>query len=195
MLVVDAMTPEPVTIGADRSTKEAMALLLRHGVTALPVVDAAGDLVGIVSETDLIRAAVPPDPRAHLRSPGPDPTAPHLVEEVLTEAPLTARVYDDVAATVATMVAANVKSLPVLDAAGRLVGIVSRSDVLRLLARPDGVIAAEIHETLRTAGEPDWRVSVADGVVTITGPERPADRSLATSVAHTVPGVVEVRTT
>lgn len=193
MLVVDAMTPDPITVTPERSTKQALVLLVRHSITALPVVDADGGLLGIVSETDLIRGAVPPDPRAHLRRPGPDPHSAGTVEEVYTRAPVTVRAHDDVATAVTLMVTARVRSLPVLDAAARLVGIVSRSDVARLLARPDPAIASELRETLRTTGFGQWRVAVADGVVEVTGPRTPAEWALAESVAHTVPGVVEVR--
>lgn len=192
MLVVDAMTPDPIVVTPTRSAKETQALMVRHSITALPVVDDDGRLIGIVSDTDLIRDAVPPDPRAHLRPAGPDPEVPGTIGDLYTRAPATVRAHDDVATAVALMVAAGVRSLPVLDPAGRLVGIVSRSDVVRLLARPDAAIAAEIRETLRVAGLGHWDVRVTDGAVHIAGPETAAERSLAESVAHTVPGVIRV---
>lgn len=193
MLVAEAMTPEPVTVGIDCPVKDALGELVRHSITALPVVDGSGMLVGVVSETDLIRTSVPPDPRAHLLPRPSDTATPRTVAEVATYSPVTVRGHDDVATAVALMVAAQVKSLPVVDAAGRAVGVISRSDVARLLARPDRAIASEIAEILRTAGRPEWGVAVSGGVVAIDGPLSDADRSLATSVAHTVPGVMEVR--
>lgn len=193
MLVSGAMTSDPVTVPPDHPVKKTLTLLQRHGVTALPVVGDDGRLVGVVSEADLIRDAVPHDPRAHLRRPaGPDQHPPQTVAEVLTPDPVTVRPHDDLATAVDRMTTRRLKSLPVVDEHGRVVGIIARSDVVKMLARPDGAIAAEIRETLRTAGYADWRVSVSDGVVEITGPG-PAERSLAESVAHTVGGVVEVR--
>lgn len=194
VLVLDAMTPDPITVDPTCPVKGALGLLLRHRITALPVVDGAGALVGVVSETDLIRTSVPPDPRAHLRVPAHDRVTPRTVADVLTPAPVTVRAYDDVATAVGLMAGVHARSLPVLDASGALVGIVSRSDVARLLARPDGAIRAEITEVLRAAGRPDWRVSVDGGIVLVEGPRDDGERSLATSVAHTVPGVMEVRT-
>ncbi|WP_244928647.1 CBS domain-containing protein [Nocardioides sp. W7] len=193
MLVSGAMTPDPVTVAPEESVKRTLVLLQRHGVTALPVVADDGRLVGVVSEADLIRNAVPHDPRAHLRPSGPDQhQPPQTVAEVLTADPVTVRPHDDLSTAVELMSDRRLKSLPVVDDHGRVVGIIARSDVVRLLARPDGAIAAEIRETLRSAGYADWTVGVSDGVVVITGPG-PAERSLAESVAHTVGGVVAVR--
>lgn len=192
MLVSGAMTSDPVTVPPDHPVKKTLTLLQRHGVTALPVVAADGRLVGVVSEADLIRDAVPHDPRAHLRPSVPDQHPPQTVAEVLTPDPVTVRPHEDLATAVERMSTHRIKSLPVVDEHGRVVGIIARSDVVRMLARPDGAIAAEIRETLRTAGYADWQVRVSDGVVEITGPE-PSERSLAESVAHTVGGVVEVR--
>lgn len=193
MLVSGAMTPDPVTVLPARSVKETLALLARHGVTALPVVDADGRLVGVVSEADLIRESVPRDPRSHLRAAGPDAHRPRTVAEVLTREPVTVHPHDDLADAVNLMTTRRLKSLPVVDADRRVVGVIARSDVVRLLARPDRAIAAEIRETLRSAGYGHWTVTVTDGVVVVTGP-RPGEVSLAESVAHTVAGVVEVRT-
>ena len=80
-----------------------------------------------------------------------------------------------------------------LDENGRLAGMLSRSDVVAAMARSDEVIAADIDELLHSLGHGDWLVEVDDGSVDISGPSGAAEHSLAHAVAHTIPGVVEVR--
>lgn len=195
MLVADVMTREPVTIGRDRSVKDALALLARHAVTALPVVDAEQRVIGVVSEADLIRDHVPADPRARLRPLGydADPHPSRFVGEALTPHPLTVHEHDDLAVAVELMTSTGIKSLPVVDERHRVVGVVARSDVVRMLARSDAEIAAELEEAYRSLGRTDWLVTVVDGIVDVEGPETDADRSLADVVARTVGGVTEVR--
>ena len=66
MLVREVMTTRPVTVTPEASTKDALRLLDRHSITAMPVVDPDGVVIGVVSEADLVRDALPPDPRAHM---------------------------------------------------------------------------------------------------------------------------------
>jgi CBS domain-containing protein len=84
-----------------------------------------------------------------------------------------------------------VKSLPVLEH-GRVAGMVSRSDVVHLLAGRDDRIRTEVRELLQ-AESPDWQVDVRDGVVTVVGPADPHERKLADVLAGTVRGVIAVR--
>ena len=194
MIVRELMTPEPVTATPETHVKEALARLARLGITSMPVVDGKLRLCGIVSEADLICDLVARDPRAQERPVTVEPLfAPTTVEDVYTRSAASVRVDDDVANAVETMVAISAKSLPVLDEQGRLVGILSRSDIVQALARTDDVIAADIDELLRELGRSDWLVEVEEGVVDISGPEGTGERSLAHVVAHTVPGVVQVR--
>ena len=194
MLVRDLMTPDPVTVTGEVSVKEALARLARLGITSMPVVDGHRRLCGIVSEADLIRDLVARDPRAQERPVEVEPLfPPHSVEEVYTRSAASVRIDDDVASAVETMTALSAKSLPVVDTRGRLVGVLSRSDVVQALARADEVIAADIDEVLASLGHEDWLVEVDDGVVSVSGPSGPAEHSLAHVVARTVPGVVEVR--
>ena len=194
MLVRDLMTPDPMTVNLDTHVKEALARLARLGITSMPVVDSKHRLCGIVSEVDLISDLVARDPRAQERPVMVEPLfAPTTVEDVYTRSPASVRIDDDVANAVETMVAISAKSLPVLDERGRLVGMLSRSDIVQALARADDVIAADIDDLLSKLGRADWLVEVEEGVVDISGPEGTAERSLAHVVAHTVPGVVQVR--
>lgn len=194
MLVRDAMTERPMTVAPDTPVREARLLLYRHRVTALPVVDAAGRLVGIASEADLIRDALAPDARrlepvGAVPGPGDHPARVH---EVYTPHARTVHPDDDLADAVELMTALGIKSLPVLDHQGRLVGIVSRSDVVAVLARDDRVIEEEVVELFRSMGHGAWSVQVEGGVVHVVGPHSPDERSIARVAAANVAGVAEV---
>ncbi|WP_228943139.1 CBS domain-containing protein [Nocardioides sp. Leaf374] len=189
------MTPDPLTVGPHATLKEAETLLAGAAVTTLPVVDDSGVLLGTLGEAELLRAAAAPDPRAHLRRPQPHLAPPLLVEEVAVTRPATVRPGDDVATAVALMAATDTRSLPVVDVDHRVVGILTRSDVVRALARPDRSIAAEVRRILDSVGGGSWRVSVVDGRVAIDGTTTTAEGSLADAVARTVSGVVDVRVT
>ena len=194
MLVREVMTTRPVTATPKTTIKDALRTLADLGVTALPVVGRRGLLRGVVSEADLIQEVVPSDPRAQERPIVIEPLyPPTTVEDVYTRAAVTVHPEDDVAVAVDLMTSTGVKSLPVVDDERRVVGVVSRSDVVRELARSDAQIAAEIDERLVSVGHDDWLVEVVDGTVTVTGPADVGASSLAQVVARTVPGVVNVR--
>jgi CBS domain-containing protein len=193
MLVRDLMTADPVTVTPATGIKQALCTLAQLGITSMPVVDDHHRLCGIVSEADLIRDVVARDPRAQERPIVVSPLLPtETVADVYTRSAASVRCDDDVADAVELMTALFAKSLPVLDDGGRLVGILSRSDVVRALARSDVEIAADIDDVLGSLGHPDWMVEVANGVVAISGPSGAAERSVALVVARTVPGVVAV---
>ena len=90
------------------------------------------------------------------------------------------------------MTATGAKSLPVLDQGRTLVGVISRSDITRVLARDDAAIAADVGQLLTSVGHEGWMVEVTDGAVSITGPTAPGESSIATAVARTVLGVADV---
>lgn len=193
MLVQDVMTREPLTVTPDTRVKQAVTLLAERQISALPVVDSSGQVFGIVSEADLIRDAFAHDTRAHERPHDDTRRTPALlVSEVMTSPAVTVRERADLAEVVELMTSRRLKSLPVVDAQGRAVGMLSRSDVLRVRARPDDVLAQEVREVLDSLEHPDWRVEVHDGAVTIEGPDDDLDRSIAIVAANTVAGVVEV---
>jgi CBS domain-containing protein len=105
----------------------AAALLVAHGFTAAPVVDEDGLVVGIATEADLVRGRFVPD--GWTVDERPEPT----VAEVMTHAPICMRPEDDLADVVSTMFDVGIRSIPIVDD-GRMVGIVSRRDVLRVVA-------------------------------------------------------------
>jgi len=124
----DVMTSPVITVDLNMPVPAAAALLSSRGFTAARVVDADGQLVGIVSEADLFRAPVVPDWWVIQREP--DPT----VAQIMTSAPTTMASGDDLADVVTVMLDARIRSIPIVDD-GELVGIVTRRDVLRLVAR------------------------------------------------------------
>jgi CBS domain-containing protein len=194
MLVREVMSSPAVTVTARTSVREALRLLDRHSITSLPVVDGRGAVVGVVSEADLVREAVIPDPRSHMLAPEATdvPPASH-VEDVMTRHAVTVADSADLAMAVDLLTSTTVKSVPVVSD-GRVVGVLSRRDVVRLLARDDERITAEVSELFRSDGV-DWLVEVVDGVVEVSGPRDEPERRVAQVLAGTVPGVVAVRIT
>jgi hypothetical protein len=78
-------------------------------------------------------------------------------------------------------------------APGHVLGMLSRSDVVRLLAHPNRALEAAVDAELTSIGLTDWLVDAADGVVNLTGPENSPDRTVARLMASRVPGVIDVR--
>jgi hypothetical protein len=86
----------------------------------------------------------------------------------------------------------GLKSLPVVDDDDRVVGVVSRSDLVRVRARSDDLVEQDVEALLASIGHRDWTVGVHEGVVDIDGPGNPLDRSIAEVAAQSVVGVVAV---
>ena len=196
MLVREIMTTDPVTATLETTVKEAVSRLAKLGITAMPVVDRKGRLHGIVSEADLIADVVPRDPRAQERPIVIEALyPPTTIEDVYTRAVVTVAAEDDVATAVELMTSTGAKSLPVVDKNQHVVGVISRSDIVKQFARTDAVIAADISRLLTSTGHDDWLVEVEDGVVQVTGPANSGTTALARVVAQTVPGVIDVHVT
>ena len=190
MQVRDVMTTPAITVRVETPIKAALALLDERGITALPVVAGNDHVVGVVSEADLIREALMPDARHHLR-PAPEElrTLPaETVGEVMNARPITVAADDDLLEATELMTSTGVKSLPVLDGDGRVVGVVSRRDVVHVLARPDELLAAQLGDLFQRLGL-DWLVDVRQGVATVTGPVTQHDSALAVAAASTIPGI------
>jgi CBS domain-containing protein len=194
MLVREVMTPHPVTVHPSTETKTALRLLDEHAVTSMAVVEEDSRIVGVVGEADLVREALPHDPRAHMIPPAEDPrpARPHTVGEVMNRHPVAVHGDTDLSEAVELMTSTAVKSLPVVDGRRRVVGMVSRRDVVHLLARDDERIEQQVDELYREA-DVDWLVRVDDGTVTVEGPDDRSSRAIAISLASTVAGVTDVR--
>lgn len=192
MLVREVMTTPAVTVTAETSVRAAVRLLDEHKITSMPVLDRRGRLVGVVSEADLVREVLRPDPRTRMLPPDRAGTpAASRVEDVMSTLPVTVHPDDDLAGAVDLLTSTAVKSVPVI-AGDAVVGVLSRRDVVHLLARTDDRIEAEVVELFRSDGV-DWLADVEDGTVLVTGPASEAERRLATALAGSVAGVVAVR--
>lgn len=192
MLVHEVMTRFPVTVRPTSSTKEALRLLDDHSITSLPVVHADGRIVGVVSEADLLRDALPHDPRARMIPDDSDtPAHPTRVDEVMNRHPVTVHGGADLAEAVDLMTSTSVKSIPVVDRGLHVIGMVSRRDIVHVLARADERVQRELDELYRSLGV-DWLVEVREGAVTVEGPQGDKARALAETAAATVPGVMSV---
>jgi CBS domain-containing protein len=192
MLVREVMTTDPVTVRAGTTVKAALRLLDENDISSLPVTDEHGRICGVVSEADLIRDLVGPDQRLH-EIPIADPEPSHgYVDEVMTTHAITVHPDTDLAQAVELVTSTGIKCLPVVDEHDRVLGVVSRRDVVRMLARADETLEQEVDALLVSAGMSDWLVDVHDGIAEISGPASARERTLAKTLARTVPGVVAV---
>ncbi|MER7965150.1 CBS domain-containing protein [Streptomyces ardesiacus] len=175
--VGDLMTWPVVHVRTDASFKAVAEALAGNDITAVPVVDDIGHPVGVVSEADLVRkVAQHPDPAGPTRLPEPrDRLAGErvTVEELMTAPAVCARPEWSIVEAARLMVTEGIKRLPVVDEADRLVGIVSRSDLLRVFLRRDDALREEISGDvlIRTLGlaPTDMTVEVDAGQVTVEG--------------------------
>ena len=194
------MTRDVVSVAPDASYREVVDALVDSGVSAAPVVDARGRVLGVVSEADLLHKveAVGDERhrrifggRRHLGAPGA------VAAELMTAPAIVADPGMSVAAAARRLESERIKRMPVVDTEGSLAGIVSRRDLLRVHTRGDADIRSEIVDgvLVRTL----WidpaavEVDVVDDVVTLTG--RVESRSLARLVVDLtgkVAGVVDV---
>ena len=199
--VKDVMTTQVVAVKRETTFKQMAATLRQHRVSALPVVDDAGRVVGVVSEADLLAKEALADPgvMAEVLHRKDVRKAEGLTAgDLMTSPPVTAAPEDQVEQAARMMHFMRIKRLPVVNSGGQLVGIISRSDVLAVFDRPDEDIRAEIVDTMLLheflIDPRQFRVTVESGVVTMEGtPETAAlGRALVRKARH-VPGVVAVR--
>jgi CBS domain-containing protein len=196
MLVRDVMTSPVVSVQPATPVRAAAALLTERGFTALPVLEGDGDLVGIVTEADLLRDRIRHDPRSpRLNRELAAHPAPATVSDVMTRDVFSARPFTDVADLADDMHRFGVRSVPVVEPGRTLVGIVSRRDVLRTLTRADLAVADDVRRRLEVyAGPERWGVDVVSGVVTLHDPVGdPMEQHIAQVMAASVRGVADVR--
>jgi len=203
-VVKDVMSPHPISVTRDASFKELAARLFELGVSGFPVVDGDGKVIGVVSEADMLAKEALQDGYHGLR--GMISAATHRTErrkaggvtagDLMTCPAVTVGADDTVEHAAALMYDRGLKRLPVVDAAGKLVGIISRVDVLAVFDRLDEEIRDEIiSQVIPRLSEPSWySVLVTDGVVTVEGtPETVSiGHEVLAQIRH-VQGVVAVR--
>ena len=202
--VKDVMTSRVIWMKQDTPFPAIAAALKRYRVGAFPVLNQAGTVIGIVSEADLL---------AKLALGGGDDRLPGVIHgirrqrqtrkarattagDLMTPLPVTVLPEDSVEQAARLMYVHRVKHLPVVDADGQLLGIISGADVLTVFNRADADIRQEVLDDVALiAAVPDAiGVAVLDGIVTLTGM---ADSSVAghdiTRRVRHIEGVVAVR--
>ncbi|MGW5782279.1 CBS domain-containing protein [Streptomyces sp. NPDC003863] len=179
MKIGDLMTGDVVSAVPVTSFREIAKLLAEHDITGVPVLDEDDHVVGVVSESDLLA-------RHELTA-----------RDLMTTPAVTVHAEETVADAARLMVRRGVERLPVVDVEERLVGIVTRRDLLCVYLRPDAEIRRRIHEDVLTnamdlPGD-TVDVHVLDGVVTLAGRVRRHSQALMlVELAERVDGVVAV---
>lgn len=199
--VKDVMTTRVVSVRKNATFKDMAARLREYRVSAFPVVDDDNYVIGVVSEADLLpKEALEVDGkgagllhhREHVKAAG------LTAADLMTKPPVTVGPNDFVSYAARLMYSRRVKRLPVVDSDGRLVGIVSRADVLSVYSRPDedirdDVIEHVILDALLT-DPARFTITVKDGIVTAEGMPETASvgHDMIEEIRH-VEGVVAVR--
>ena len=200
--VSDVMTRQLITASPETTFHEAVRLLEDNRISGFPVIDGEGKLVGIVSEADLLNKAEKREPDAYVlesrrhrldrsRATALD-VASAMSREIVTVHP-----DSPIALAAREMHTRGFKRLPVVDSEGRLVGIVSRGDVLKVFLRSDAELGAEIRGILdqaeRTFGGSRLAAKVTEGVVDLDGSMRSKNQVDATVRAvAAVDGVIGI---
>ncbi|WP_330300678.1 CBS domain-containing protein [Streptomyces sp. NBC_00503] len=177
--VGDLMTDEVVSVVTSTSFKDVAKLLAQHDISGLPVLDDEDRVLGVVSESDLIGREAADHP---LVGDAPDAargaaTFPSEViftaGEVMSAPAVTVHADETATGAARLMARRGVERLPVVDDEDRLVGIVTRRDLLRLFLRPDAEIRRRVIEDVLTdtmgLDEDTVTVHVVDGIVTLEG--------------------------
>jgi len=204
MRVIDLMTAEVITVRPATPLKEAARLMVRSRVSGLPVTDDDGHLVGIITEADFLHREVERErPRRHglldalMGGDGPALADAETVGEAMTTKVVTIPTDASIAEAARVMAVRDVKRLPVVDRDGKVLGIISRADVVAAFTRPDEVIEDEIREDvirrILFIDPDDVEVAVDDGVVSLGGllPTRTEARLLE-ELTRRLDGVVSV---
>ncbi|WP_328494699.1 CBS domain-containing protein [Streptomyces sp. NBC_00414] len=207
--VGSVMTEEVVRAEYGTPFKEVARQLADHRISGLPVIDEDEKVIGVISETDLmVRQAQTPDPYAPKRRPrlaGLKPGArkqavkarARTAGQLMTAPPVTVHAEDTIVEAARTMARRRVERLPVLDEEDRLVGIVTRRDLLQVFLRPDleirQVVIDEVLVRALWLAPQTVEVSVVEGVVTLAGHmERKSETKIAVSMTRQIDGVVAV---
>lgn len=196
-LIHDVMTKEVITVGPETSFRDIVQVILAGRVHAAPVVDEAAHVVGIVAEGDLLikeelsegHLGIPLQRRLRARMFGT------TAREIMSHPVITVFPSDTLGHAARVLHRRRIGRLPVVDQ-GRLVGIVARSDLLRVFLRSDEDLLAEVEAAIAAAGEPQARLTatVVDGVVTLRGSAQFTSQvmSVADHVRR-IPGIVALK--
>jgi CBS domain-containing protein len=194
-----------VSVSAEATLKDVARLMVEHHISGVPVVDAEGRVLGVVSEADIVRSETAGTGRAGvlararaLAGHRAGVSMPSTAGEAMTSPAVTIRSDRSIMQAAHEIADRGVNRLPVVDEDERLVGIVTRADVVRAFVRPDAEIARELREAVvGRLVAPDAgaiEVAVTDGVVLLTGDVASSTTArLVEYLASRAPGVVELR--
>jgi CBS domain-containing protein len=200
--VQDAMTTQVVAVKLGASFKEMAARLRQSRVSAFPVIDDDGKVIGVVSEADMLASKVLSADHAGTGTAMPrrgeqDKAEGLTAGDLMTHPAITVSPGDSVEVAARLMYTLQVKRLPVIDRSGRLAGIISRTDVLAVFDRSDEEIRKEATDVIYQefgASPRQFAVTVQAGVVTLEGhPETTALGHVIVRKVRHVQGVVAVR--
>ncbi|HEU6443778.1 MAG TPA: CBS domain-containing protein [Gaiellaceae bacterium] len=206
MKVRELMYKDVIAVAPETTLKEVASLLVEHRISGVPVVDESRRVLGVVSEADIVLQEQATRPGSRLLDWllgggmfDRGKLAARTAEEAMSSPPITIGAEKEVFQAARLMTEQEIKRLPVVDAEGTLVGIVTRSDLVRAFARPDDELAREIedlmHRTLLIVDE-DVQIDVREGAVHLAGElERRSDAELLSRIAARIPGVVSVEST
>ena len=206
MKLSEVMTSDPIGVGPETPLKDVAAILLEHRISGVPVIGERLEVLGVVSEADIIAKEVGPDPRERRllgwlvggRRVDQERIAARTAGEAMSSPAITVGPQETVAEAARLMTANGIKRLPVVDD-GVLIGIVTRTDLVRAFTRSDDEIEHEIREMLLERlwlDEPGLRLHVERGEVRFAGRmRRRSDAELLALLTRRVPGVVDVHST
>lgn len=202
--VRDVMTTDVATVREETTYRQIVDVLAERRISAVPVVDDLERVVGVVSEADLLHKVefIGDDDVRHIferPSRRSARTKAHggVARNLMTAPAITVPPDASVVTAARLMEAERIKRLPVVDDLGRLMGIVSRSDLLRMHLRPDPAIREDVVEgVLRRSLWVDpltVEVNVVNGLVSLRGKvDNRTTAFLAAQFTKAVPGVIEV---
>lgn len=203
--IEDVMTRDVVSVTPETPLKDVAAVLVDRGISGLPVCDADGSVVGVLSEADLlVKQGGSPERSGGLftwlvdTAAAPDlaKLGAHSAGEAMTSPAVTVETDSPVSEAARTMVSLGVNRLPVVED-GRLVGIVTRADLVRLFTRSDEEIARDIRQDVirRLWIAPERiEVEVEQGEVVLRGEvDTEVEADLLLKRIPLVAGVVGVR--
>ena len=206
MKLSEVMTGNPVAVGPETPLKDVAAILLEHRISGVPVIGERLEVLGVVSEADIIVKEAGPDPRDRRliswllggRYVDRERIAAHTAAEAMGSPAITVTERQTVADAARVMTDLGIKRLPVVDDDGALIGIVTRTDLVRAFTRSDDEIEREIRELLETLwlDEPGLQLRIERGEVELTGEmRRRSDAEVLVRLTRRVPGVVDVHST
>ena len=189
MLARHIMSSPVTTIDQAASTDQCLQVISRSGFSVLPVIDEHKHLAGIVSEGDLLRS------RFHGASQEDRVvSADESVADVMTKPVIAMTADAEINALASAMLRSGLRAVPIVQE-GDVIGIVTRQDLIGLLALDPDRIVDEVRHRLDLYGGPDlWAVGFVDGTLTVSGiSEDDPQRGVVIALASSVPGVDEIR--